>query len=117
MDTGNLEYLPDGEIKLDLDVKLYSRDAILNTAYRFTDKCYVNLQSYGDKTAQVVFSPKNDKNKELKVLVKDFLNELIDQQLRVRIWDETQEIREQIIKEAFAPLEQVPKPNNKDSGV
>ena len=108
MDVDNLEYMPDGTIKLNLDVGLYSRDAILSTAYLFTDKCYINLQSYGQKVAQVFFSQKSNKNRELELLVKEFLNELVDQQLRVRIRNETKGIQKMIVVEAFAPLENIP---------
>jgi len=108
MDAVNLEYTSGGEIKLNLDVELYSRDAILNTAYLFTHKCYINLQSYEKKVAVVVFSQKDDQNCELKLVIKDFLNELIDQQLRVRIHNETKDIKKMIISEAFAPLENIP---------
>lgn len=94
-------------MKIDLDVHLYSRDAILNTAYLFTSKCYVDLRSYGDKTAEVVFTQKPNSELELDAIVKDFLNELIDQQLRVNIDQETKAIKELIIKEAFAPLDTI----------
>jgi len=108
MDTDNLEYLPDGKIKLDLDVSFYSRDAILSTAYLFTDKCYINLLSYGDKIAQLVFLRKKQNDNNLELLINDFLNELIDQQLRYRIDCETKDIKKIIIAEAFAPLENIP---------
>ncbi|MBW8039509.1 MAG: His-Xaa-Ser system protein HxsD [Planctomycetes bacterium] len=107
MDSNNIEYMNDGSINLNLDVKLYSRDAILNTTYRFTHKCYINLQKYEEKTALIVFSQKNENNRDIELLVKEFLNELIDQQLRVDINNETKDIRKMIISEAFAPLENI----------
>lgn len=108
MDSNNIEYMNDGSIHLKLDVKLYSRDAILHTTYCFTHKSYINLQKYEEKTALIVFSQKNDNNCDLKLLVKEFLNELIDQQIRVDINNETKDIRKMIISEAFAPLENIP---------
>ena len=99
-------------MKIDLDVHLYSRDAILNTAYLFTNKCHVDLRSYGDKTAEVIFTQKPNSELEIEVIAKDFLNELIDQQLRVNIDQETKAIKELIIKEAFAPLDIIKEVNN-----
>ena len=92
-------------MKIDLDVNLYSRDAILNAAYLFTNNCHIDLRSYGDTTAEVIFTVKPNSKLELDTVVKDFLNELIDQQLRVNIEQETWAIKELIIKEAFAPLD------------
>ncbi|HUW19430.1 MAG TPA: His-Xaa-Ser system protein HxsD [Sedimentisphaerales bacterium] len=108
MNPGNLEHMPNGKVKVSLDVGLYSRDAILSTAYRFTHKCFINLLSYGVEIAHVEFSNKNDDKSDLTVLVNEFLNELIDQQLRFRINSETKDIQRAIVKEAFAPLENIP---------
>lgn len=104
----NIERISEEHIRLNLDVNLYSRDAILSTAYLFTDKCHINFLSYGDRIAQLDFMQKNHDNYELELVVKDFLNELIDQQLRVRIHNETKDIKKMIISEAFAPLENIP---------
>ena len=101
----SLKYSSDETINLSLDVGLYSRDAILNTAYLFTNKCHVDLRSYGDKTAEVIFTQKPNSELELDTIAKDFLNELIEQQLRVNIDKETKAIKELIVKEAFAPLD------------
>lgn len=99
-------------MKIELDVHLYSRDAILNTAYLFTNKCHIDLRSYGDTTAEVIFTLKPNSELELDTIAKDFLNELIDQQLRVNIGQETKVIKELIVKEAFAPLDTMKEVNN-----
>ena len=92
-------------MKLELDTRLYSRDAILATAYLFKCKCHIVLQSYGDTTAEVSLTHKPNIELELDDIAKEFLNEIIDQQLRVNIAHETGAIKELIVKEAFAPLE------------
>ena len=106
MDIEACQKLADGRYRLNLDVTIYSREAIVKTAYLFTNKCHINFHSYSDKTAIIDFSPKNEDGC-LKTMLQDFLNELLDQQLRVYIHNETKNINEMIVREAFAPLESV----------
>ena len=51
----------------------------------------------------MVISPK-ELQTDVESLVPEFLNELIDQELRVRVQRETAEIHRLIVSEAFAPL-------------
>lgn len=115
MNLENLEHLPNGGVKLDVSIELYSRDAILEAMYRFTERCYIDISPKGEKSVQVHFIPKRE-GIDLNTIAKDFLNELIDQQLRHRIRCETEEIQKTIIKEAFAPLDNVPKLNHQEPG-
>lgn len=111
MSSNNIEEISHEGIKMNVSTEFYSRDAILEAMYRFTEKCYIDVSAKGEKTVQVHFIPKQE-GIELNTIAKDFLNELIDQQLRYRIRCETQGIQERIIREAFAPLENVPKSDN-----
>jgi His-Xaa-Ser system protein HxsD len=89
---------------LTVDLSLYCREAILETAYLFTGKYHVNVTTTDEKTATVRFVPKIPGLRQGDV-AQDFMNELIDQQLRVRLRRETADIQRMIIAEAFAPLE------------
>ena len=112
MSSNNMEEISNEGIKLDVSTEFYSRDAILEAMYRFTDRCYIELSPPSrQKTVQVHFTTKQDGINFSKI-AKDFLNELIDQQLRYCIRRETQGIQERIIREAFTPLENVPKGDN-----
>lgn len=115
MNFDNFRHLPNGGIKLDVSAEFYSRAAIIEASYRFTDRCYVNLVAADKGIVEIHILPKQD-GINLDIVAKDFLNELIDQQLRHRIRCETEEIQETIIKEAFAPLDNVPKLNHQESG-
>jgi len=108
MSNNNREHISGQSIKLDVSTQFYSRDAILEAMYRFTDRCYTNISSVGKETVHVSFIAKKD-DINVNTIAKEFLNELIDQQLRYRIRCETQGIHERIIREAFASLENVPK--------
>lgn len=112
MEEFKVENLGDGSVIIELDINFYSREAILETSYYFLDKCYVNLKSYGDGIAKVIFSPKDTEGSDLSLIVKDFSNKLIDQQLRFKINQETKDIKKLIVKEAFAPLENMPESDN-----
>lgn len=105
MTSGSYERMQDGTYRLFLDSRIYSKEAIVKTAHLFIHKCYINFNDYGDRQAKVDFSPK-DEDIKVEEVIKDFLNELIDQQLRFIIKQDTHKIHELIVAEAFAPLEE-----------
>ena len=113
MSYNNIEEIFNGGIKLEVSAEFYSRAAIIEASYRFTDRCYVNLVAADKRIVEIRILPKQD-GMNLDILAKDFLNELIDQQLRHRIRCETEEIQKTIIKEAFEPLDNVPKINHQE---
>lgn len=94
----------DGSISVDVDLAVYDKEAIIETTYLFTDKYYVNTATVAGNKAIVRLSPK-DQAVRVKDLGEEFMNELVDQQLRLRLRRETADIRRMIISEAFAPVE------------
>ena len=98
-----IEILQSGRMLLKVDKSIYECEAVLRAAYSFTDTCFVEIESVeGDKYA-VYFSHKNS-NVNLEVVIKEFCNELIDQQIRLDLERKHGKIREIIVKQAFAPL-------------
>ena len=97
----------DDAVILLADLRIYSTDAITNTAYLFTGVCHVGMEPVDSQTIAVRLSAKTP-GVVLVQTAKDFENELIDQQLRLRLRRETEDIRKTILSEAFAPLESVP---------
>jgi His-Xaa-Ser system protein HxsD len=97
----------DNAVTLLADLRVYSTDAITNTAYLFTDLCHIAMDPVNSQTIAIRLSAKTA-GVVLEQTAKEFENELIDQQLRLRLRRETEEIRKMIISEAFAPLESVP---------
>jgi His-Xaa-Ser system protein HxsD len=90
-------------VALELDPTVYSVDAILKAAYKFTDRLYIYIGPVAEtghvrpvalisKTSIGALSP----------LVGEFMNELVDQQLRCRLETEFGSIRNLIVSEAFA---------------
>lgn len=88
-------------LRLTVDTRLYSEEALFRTCYVFTDRCYLLLfQEEADRV--VVEIRKRRGSTSLSTLVGEFANELIDQRVRVSLSRETQTIREMIVAQAFA---------------
>ena len=85
-----------------VDLSLYSKDALVAACYKFTDNFYVHQQSIGDNV-EVVFESKVG-NAVTDVIVKQFCNELIDQQVRCNLNLQFGHIRDLIVEEAFKPV-------------
>ncbi len=94
---------PEGDAVVSVDTSLYSRSALQRTAYRFTERCHVFLgrSSLREGKLEVTLSPK-DRGTNLKRLVGDFFNELLDQGIRETIRAESGQLRELIVAQAFA---------------
>jgi His-Xaa-Ser system protein HxsD len=104
MDYNACVHMDDGSTELAVDATLYCPDAVLQTAYLFTGECYVTIAAADQRSILIRFAPKKP-SVEMESLVREFLNELIDQQLRTRIRSETADIQRAIVSEAFAPLD------------
>ena len=93
-----------GGFQVAIDLNLYSEKAITATIYRYTDKYFVyqNTMPNNDKQVCVIFESKDsvlDKN-----IVKQFCNDLIDQQLREITTEKYGHIRDLIVEKAFKPV-------------
>ena len=90
-------------IRLTIPKGQYSHDVLLRTSHLFTDRCYVRILSGSD--APVVEIASRAPECDLQQVAREFHNDLIDQELRERIRNETRHIQEMIVSEAFAPLD------------
>ncbi len=91
--------------QLSVDLCCYSHEAVTAAVYKFTDKYYIQQQS-SPKTSDIlfVFFESKDGAEVFDVDVKQFCNELIDQQVRVYVNKEFGKIRDMIVEEAFKPI-------------
>ena len=87
-----------------IDLNLYSEKAIIATIYRYTDKFFVyqNTMPSNDKQVCVIFYLFDGGLEEN--IVKQFCNDLIDQQLREFTTEKYGHIRDLIVEEAFKPV-------------
>ena len=93
-----------GGFQVIIDLNLYSEKAITATIYRYTDKYFIyqNTMPSDFKHVFLIFESKEvviDEN-----IVKQFCNDLIDQQLREITTEKYGHIRDLIVEEAFKPV-------------
>lgn len=88
--------------KVVVDMSLYAKESIAAACYKFTDRFYIHQQSMGNNV-EVVFETKEG-NAVTDVVVKQFCNELIDQQVRYNTNLQFGHIRDLIVEEAFKPV-------------
>ena len=99
-----IQKLEDDRLLLRVDKNIYRHDAILSAAYKFTDTCYIHVDSLDSNYYGVYFTAKHPDD-NLTSQVNAFCNELIDQQIRFNLGSESRSVKELIIKKAFFPFQ------------
>ena len=85
-----------------VDMALYAKEAVVAACYKFTDRFYIHQQT-DSNVVKVVFESK-DSNIVSEEKVRQFCNELIDQQVRYNTNLQFGHIRDLIVEEAFKPV-------------
>jgi His-Xaa-Ser system protein HxsD len=94
-----LKEIEGDKLLLKIPTDIYEKEAALNASYKFTNKCYINIEVF-ENIIEVLFQAKEDNN-SLKEIALEFGNELIDQQIRLNTGREYKVIREELVKKAF----------------
>jgi len=102
---GTAYHFDDAALRISLAARIYPLGAILRSCYWLTDRCFVHLSPVGDETIEVTLLAKNENATDTDQLAWDFLNDLLDQRLRLDINDETRAVRELIVTQAFAEVD------------
>ena len=91
-----------GTRALEIDRTIFSIEAVLRAAYKFTDRCHLFVQTHDTRPDRwlVVFRSKTGSVGE--DLLGDFANELIDQRLREHLERQFADVRTLIVAQAFA---------------
>ena len=97
-----IQVIENNKLLLTVANDIYESIAILNASYKFTDKCYINIEPVGELT-EIYFQTKIEKI-VLEDIVLEFGNELIDQQVRLNTGREFKAIREELVKKAFSSI-------------
>jgi His-Xaa-Ser system protein HxsD len=97
----------DGVVTIEIHDEIYSRDAVLRTAYWFTDRSYVFITRSADAKFLVAIKAKpatldNPAPESAELVAGEFCNALLENQLRQDIEVKTGRIRELIVAKAFA---------------
>ena len=97
--------IEDDKFQVLVDLKLYTKEALTATIYRYTGSYYIHQQSLGENEnmVRVIFESK-DKEQISEFVVKQFCNDLIDQQVRYNTNLQFGHIRDLIVEEAFRPV-------------
>ena len=85
-----------------VDTSLYTKESLAATCYKYTDRFYIHQLMENDKIV-AVFELKEG-NIVPEGIVKQFCNDLIDQQVRYNINQQFGHIRDLIVEEAFKPV-------------
>jgi len=94
-----IEHLKHNALIIKLIKDMYSKPSILKSCYKYTDNNYIFIDSI-EKEYIIYFQPKEKSNIENNI-EKEFLNELLDQELRTEILKETKKIRDTIVNRAL----------------
>ena len=85
-----------------VDMAIYAKESLVAACYKFTDRYYIHQQTSGINVI-AIFEAK-DGNEISNVIVNQFCNELIDQQVRFNTNQQFGHIRDLIVEEAFKPV-------------
>jgi His-Xaa-Ser system protein HxsD len=88
-------------LRLELDPAIYRLEAVQKAAYRFIDRLTILISKSGDKLVCEI-DPVKAGSTALDNLVANFKRELLDQQLRLQIKEETEPARNLILAYAFS---------------
>jgi His-Xaa-Ser system protein HxsD len=93
----------DGRCSIDLDVRTYRTVAIQKAAYRLADRCTVEIGVLRDTslTVTLVLRPGVSESGSAEA-VRLFFQELLDQELREQLAEESQPLRALILAHAFS---------------
>lgn len=93
----------DDAIQTRIDLRCYRLVAVQKTAYRVADQCTVVLGSPEEHLQPVtfIFPPRTTESVALEA-VRLFFQDLLDQELREQVGDETRAIRSLILAHAFS---------------
>ncbi|PUE43643.1 His-Xaa-Ser system protein HxsD [Limnohabitans sp. Hippo3] len=88
-------------MKLNLSKEIYSLAATQKAAYRFIDRLTILIEPDGDEWLCNI-DPVTGQEENLNEHLNDFKRELLDQQLRVQIKEETEAVRNLILAYTFS---------------
>lgn len=89
-----------------IDSSLYDMEAINAACYAFTDNYHILVTRKNDTSVTVIFELKNKvSQRNIPEDIKDFVNTVIDHQVRLQLDKSNGKIRDLIVQHAFSPLD------------
>jgi len=102
-----LKKIEDEQLLIEISKEIYDKKAAMAAAYKFTDKCYIYVNSTPENTIQIYFKAKESVGTPLEEIAYEYCNELLDQQVRLDVEASYGNIRDLIVKQAFSPIENI----------
>ena len=96
--------LENNKFQVCIDLNLYAKEAITATLYKFSHLFYIHQSMDSNQNRVVATFESKEENIVDDKIVKQFCNELIDQQLRYNTNVQFGHIRDLIVEEAFKPV-------------
>lgn len=96
--------LENNRFQVSIDLALYAKEAITATLYKFSHLFYIHQSVDSNNKSVIVIFESKDENVVDSTVVKQFCNELIDQQVRYNTNLQFGHIRDLIVEEAFKPV-------------
>lgn len=95
-----LHQLGQGTTSISLDLRVYSLSALKKAAYRLADRCTIVLSHVSETSVNAALVSADGSNGE--ELLRSFLDEALDQELREQIGAATSGVRDLILAHAFS---------------
>ena len=89
-------------VHLTFDPAVYRLSAVKKAAYAFTDRCHVEIATAHDPAAVAVTLRPRRALDDPAYLVGEFRNEVLDQELREQVAQETEGVRNLLLAQAFS---------------
>ena len=94
----------DGQMRVELEKSLFEKQAVFAAAYKFRNQCAIKIEPTDEKHVGVFFESEKIDTTELIEIIKEFQNEVLDQQHRRNLNKEFGRLREIIVEHAFSPV-------------
>jgi His-Xaa-Ser system protein HxsD len=86
---------------VEFDTTVYRLNAVKKAAYRFGDRFHAKIEMVGPSRVRVELIPKTG-TVDLPAQVREFCNEVLDQELRETVAKETETVRNLLLAQAFS---------------
>jgi His-Xaa-Ser system protein HxsD len=96
-----IKQVSDKSMMLEIDIRIYSLEALFRVCYAYTDRCYLFLAPATPEAVTVRITGKKP-DADHNTIAGEFSTALIDERVRRDIAAETMTIRELIVAQAFA---------------
>ncbi|WP_285717217.1 His-Xaa-Ser system protein HxsD [Pelosinus sp. IPA-1] len=93
-----------GVFLVKLKKEFYEQEAVMQASYKFTNTCFIKIDAMEEGYVGIWFKAKLELHVDPELLLCEFCNEVLDQQVRLDLEKRYGTIRDSIYQFAFAPI-------------